>query len=210
VPSAPHPLTNLRIRTPRIELRLGSVAELRSLARVVQQGTYADEAIPFSNAWLDGIHDPGFVDEFIEYHEGSLRDARPDHWKLELLVFTNGTPIGSQRLQSERAREVSTGSLLGRRYQRRGYGTEMRAAVLQFAFRHLDTKTAWSDAWTGNDASLAVSRKLGYVPVGTTLKSPRGEPVVHQVLRLERDDFQSTVPVEVDGLSAVLSWFGID
>ena len=204
-----HPLTNLRIRTPRVELRLGSIGELRALARLAQEGIYEDAAIPFSGAWIDRIHEPGFEDETVEFYFGRLRDARPDHWHLEMLAFAGETLIGSQRLSSERKREVWTGSWLARRFQRMGYGTEMRAAVLHFAFEYLGAERACSDAWIGNLASLAVSRKLGYVDVGTEFQHPRGEPVKHQVLRLDRERFQSPVPVEVEGLAAVLPWFGI-
>jgi RimJ/RimL family protein N-acetyltransferase len=145
----------------------------------------------------------------VEFHQNRLRDARPDHWHLELLAFAGEALIGSQRLSSEREHEVWTGSWLAQRFQGMGYGTEMRAAVSHFAFEYLGAETACSDAWIGNHASLAVSRKLGYVDVGTKLQHPRGEPVEHCVLRLERESFQSPVPVEVEGLSAVLPWFGI-
>jgi RimJ/RimL family protein N-acetyltransferase len=204
-----HPLTELQIRTPRVGLRFGSVAELRALARLAQEGIYEEAAIPFSGAWIDRIGEPGFEDETVEFHQSRLRDARPDHWHLELLAFAGKTLIGSQRLSSVRESEVWTGSWLARRFQGIGYGTEMRAAVLYFAFEYLGAETACSDAWIGNEASLAVSRKLGYLDVGTELKHPRGEPVEHRVLRLERDRFQSPVPVEVKGLSSVLPWFGI-
>jgi RimJ/RimL family protein N-acetyltransferase len=207
--STHHPLTDLRIRTPRLVLRFGSVAELRALARLAQEGIYDEAATPFSGAWIDRIGEPGFEDETVEFYRSRLRDARPDHWHLELLAFAGETLIGSQRLSSEREREVWTGSWLGRRFQGMGYGTEMRAGVLYLAFEYLGAEAACSDAWIGNHASLAVSRKLGYVDVGTELQYPRGEPMEHRVLRLQRARFQSPVPVEVDGLSAVLPWFGI-
>jgi len=84
----------------------------------------------------------------------------------------------------------------------------MRAAVLHFAFSHLDVESAWSDAWKDSHASLAVSRKLGYVDAGTELHYPRGELVEHQVMRLDREHFLPPVPVAVEGLSAALPWFG--
>jgi len=208
-PATRHPLTNLRIRTPRVELRLGSIAELRALAHLARGGIYDEDAIPFSGAWIDRINEPGFEDETVEFHRSRLRDARTDHWHLELLAFTRETLIGSQRLSSEREREVWTGSWLALRFQGMGYGTEMRAAVLHFAFECLGAETACSDAWIGNCASLAVSGKLGYVDVRRELQHPRGEPVEHRVLRLERERFQSPVPVEVEGLAAVLPWFEI-
>ncbi len=42
----------------------------------------------------------------------------------------------------------------------------MRAAVLLLAFDHLGARTARSEAFADNPASLRVSEKLGYAPDG--------------------------------------------
>jgi len=94
---------------------------------------------------------------------------------------------------------ASTGSWLGAAYQGRGLGTEMRAAVLTYAFEHLGATAARSGALGGNEQSLGVSRKLGYRVVGSRMFSPRGEPVEHTDVELLREDFHSPVPVEVVG-----------
>ena len=67
-----------------------------------------------------------------------------------------------------------TGSWLGLRHQGRGIGTEMRAAVLLFAFDHLGATRARSAAFVDNPASLRVSEKLGYRPDGTETIVRRG------------------------------------
>lgn len=72
-------------------------------------------------------------------------------------------------------REVSTGSWIGMRYQRRGIGTEMRAAVLAFAFDHLGATRARTGAFADNTASLRVSERLGYRRDGTATMPRRGE-----------------------------------
>ncbi|MBY8854139.1 GNAT family N-acetyltransferase, partial [Saccharothrix sp. MB29] len=59
-------------------------------------------------------------------------------------------------------REVDTGSWLGLEHQGKGCGTEMRAAVLLFAFDHLGALAARSSAFDDNLPSHGVSRKLGY------------------------------------------------
>jgi hypothetical protein len=66
---------------------------------------------------------------------------------------------------------------------------------------------ARSGAIVGNDASLAVSRKLGYRVVDSHMVSPRGDPVEHHDLELRRDEFRSPVPVEIEGLDPSL--FGV-
>src|SRR6185312_6461241 len=77
----------------------------------------------------------------------------------------DGDIVGVQDVQGERfalLKSVATGSWLGRRYQGKGIGTEMRAAILHLAFAGLGAEYASSGAFADNDASIAVSRRLGY------------------------------------------------
>ncbi len=210
-----HELSGLRLLTPRLELRLATIAELRALARLAQAGVHDPAEMPFEVAWTDNAGSPSFVDDFLEFHRARLGASTPEDWRLELVAFVDGgEPIGSQGIGATRfavRREVSTGSWLGRDWQGRGLGTEQRAAVLSLAFDGLGAQAAVSAAWEGNHASLGVSRKLGYVESGTRLSHPRGEPLVHRILRLEHTDFRSpAVPVEIEGLAALRSYLGID
>ena len=43
----------------------------------------------------------------------------------------------------------------------------MRTAVLALAFEGLDAEIALTEAWSDNEASLGVSRSLGYLPNGS-------------------------------------------
>ncbi|SOJ57338.1 Putative succinyl-CoA transferase [Mycobacterium simulans] len=54
-------------------------------------------------------------------------------------------------------RQVGTGSWLRLRSPGRGYGTEMRAAALYFAFSELGAQVATSASYVDNPASIAVS-----------------------------------------------------
>ncbi len=178
----PHPLTRLRLRTPRLELRLPTTAELKALYLVAAAGIHDPAEMPFEVPWTDSLNET----DFLAYH----RERR------ELAVFLDGTPIGIQGL-TVRLPCVQTGSWLGRAYQGRGLGTEMRAAVLALAFEHLGADVAYSGASARNAHSLGVSRKLGYRVTGSRMFAPRGEPIEHTNLELRRDDFRSPVPVEV-------------
>jgi RimJ/RimL family protein N-acetyltransferase/predicted GNAT family acetyltransferase len=207
----PHPLTRLRVRTPRLELRLGSRAELRALAELSQQGIHDPAVMPFAIAWTDGAGEPGFVEESIEVHESRIRAWEPGDWTLHLVAFHRGRPIGVQSVRGERfedRRVADTGSWLGRAFQGQGLGTEMRAAALHLAFEGLGAEVATSGAIDGNPQSLGVSRKLGYEVVGAHMVSPRGVPVEHLDLELRRESFRSPVPVEVVGLEPLLPFFG--
>jgi RimJ/RimL family protein N-acetyltransferase len=106
-------------------------------------------------------------------------------------------------------RTIGTGSWLGRRFQGRGVGTEMRTAVVELAFRELGAVAVTSSAFEANAASRGVSRKLGYRVVGRDTMSPRGVPMPHLQLRLERSDWRGAAfPVEVEGAAACLPLFG--
>ena len=207
----PHALTRLRLRTPRLELRLATVAELRELAGVARAGIHAPGEMPFKVPWTDRTGEPGFEDAFVRFHQAAVDGWRIDRWTLNLVAFVDGRPIGSQALDAERfdhTRTVGTGSWLGRPWQGAGLGTEMRAAVLQLAFGVLGARTAKSGALLGNGQSLAVSRKLGYSEVGMSNVAPRGVPVPHHDLELAGVGFRSPVPVEIDGAEQLLGLFG--
>jgi RimJ/RimL family protein N-acetyltransferase/ribosomal protein S18 acetylase RimI-like enzyme len=205
----PHPLTRLRLRTPRLELRLPTVFELRELYRVAVAGVHDPGFMPFETAWTDGLNEPGF----LGFHAAQLKGFRSDNWDLELVAFHDGRPIGVQAVAARSfaaSRTVSTGSWLGSAFQGQGFGTEMRAAVLTLAFDGLDAARALSGAIEGNRRSLGVSRKFGYVHTGVATVSPRGVPVAHDNLELSRQRFDSPVPAEVIGLEGLLPLFGAE
>lgn len=206
------PLNELRLTTPRLELRLGTREELVELGRLAREGIHPPEEMPFAMAWTDRSGDEGFVESVVEFHEAALRDWRPAKWTLNLLVFARGRPAGSQTIAAENfasTRTVATGSWLGQRFQRQGLGTEMRSAVLELAFRELGAEAATSGAIAGNEASKRVSEKLGYTIEGMSTVSPRGEPLQHYDLRIEQDAWASPVPVEIAGLHDCLALFGL-
>lgn len=208
-----HALTGLCLRTPRLELRLATNAELHALAEVARAGIHDPAAMPFYVPWTDNSDRSGFVDEFVEHNAAALREWRTDNWSLVLVAFADRQPVGAQAIRGDRFSEtltVDTGSWLGRSWQGRGLGTELRAAVLSLAFDGLGALKATSGAIDGNPQSLGVSRKLGYRETGTKTVAPRGVPVEELLLELHRDEFVSPVPVEIVGLEGLHSHFGID
>lgn len=185
----PGPLTRLRLRTPRLELRLPTRAEARRLFTVAEAGIHDPDVMPFEVPWTDDLDEADFVAHVTAGTADSIRFA----------AFLGGEPIGIQALDVG-PDYVTTGSWLGSGYQGRGLGTEMRAAVLTYAFDHRGASVARSGAIQGNPQSLGVSRKLGYEVVGTHVVSPRGQPLEHTDVELLRARFRSPVPVSVDGV----------
>ena len=169
--------THLELRTPRLVLRPDDDAGLLELAEEARLGIHPPELMPF-------------VDVVVRRCAGGARALQ------HLAVALDGTRRATSR-EVERAvprsprrtrgrypalgatdfavtRGVETGSWLGLRHQGRGIGTEMRAAVLMFAFDHLGATRARSAAFFDNPASLRVSEKLGYRPDGTETVARRG------------------------------------
>jgi ribosomal protein S18 acetylase RimI-like enzyme len=135
----PGPLTRLRLRTPRLELRLANRAEARQLFRVAEAGIRRPDVMPFEIPWTDHLDEA----DFVAHVTGSTPDA------IRFTAFLDGAPIGVQGLDVS-PESVSTGSWLGAAYQGRGLGTEMRASVLTYAFEHRGATVARSGAIQGN------------------------------------------------------------
>jgi RimJ/RimL family protein N-acetyltransferase len=202
------PLFGLRLRTPRLELRFPARDELETLRDVALDGVHPPEFTPFSVAWTD---DPDLAD-FLGYHELRREEWSVDAWHLELGVWLEGEPVGVQAVTATdfpETRTVMTGSWLGRRFQRRGVGTEMRTAVLELAFRGLGAQVARSGAIDGNVASLRVSEKLGYRQVGRSTVAPRGETVGHADLEVSKKEWRPPFEVKIEGLGTCLPLFGV-
>jgi RimJ/RimL family protein N-acetyltransferase len=207
------PPMGLRVRTPRLELRLPSMEDLARLADVAAEGIHAPEQMPFAEPWTD--QPPAKVAlSVIQYNLGKLAAWTPGDWNLNLAVVHEGTVVGVQDVGAKDfavRRQVSTGSWLGRSFQGRGIGTEMRAAVLHLAFEGLGAQSALTEAFEGNEASIAVSRRLGYRPNGVDVVAVRGKPVRGLHYRMTREDWERhrTVPVTVSGLEPCLPFFGL-
>ncbi|MEO5877659.1 MAG: GNAT family N-acetyltransferase [Streptosporangiaceae bacterium] len=207
------PLTGLRLRTPRLELRLPSPDELAELATLAAHGVHEPDVMPFLIPWTD--RPPAEVGlGVVQHHWLQLGAWTPDDWSLNLTVFHAGTVVGAQSISARDLailREVSTGSWLGKHHQGQGIGTEMRAAVLHLAFAGLNAREARSSAFADNHASLAVSRRLGYRPDGIDRHVIRGTATTDQRLRLTRADWTQnhTTPVTVEGLTPCLPLLGL-
>jgi RimJ/RimL family protein N-acetyltransferase len=207
------PLFGLRLRTPRLELRLPSLADLDELAGLAAAGVHDPAVQPFGVPWTDVPPDQR-ARNLLQFHLRQLGVWSPQDWTLNLVVDLGGSIAGTQGISGRDfalLREVHTGSWLGQRYHRQGIGTEMRAAVLHLAFAGLGAEYATSEAFTDNAASLGVSRKLGYVFDGTYRQVIRGKPATQQRLRLDRAGWRAhrTTEVQITGLAECLPDFGL-
>jgi RimJ/RimL family protein N-acetyltransferase len=207
------PLFGLRLRTPRLELRVPDLDDLGALGDLAAGGVHDPERQPFAAAWTD-VPPEQAARSTVQWQWHQWSRWSPDDWELGFVVAAEGRVIGTQSLGAKQfatLREIGTGSWLGRHHQGRGYGTEMRAAVLDLAFDGLGAEYATSEAFADNEASYRVSRKLGYADNGVDRHVVRGRPVVGRRLRLDRAGWAAhrRVPVAVAGLAPCLPMFGL-
>lgn len=210
----PHPywpLFDLRIRTPRLELRVPTDDDFPALLDAIDAGIHDPALMPFSFAWTDA-EPPVRRTNAVQHWWRTRAEWTADKWDLELAVEFEGTLVGVQGIHTRRfpvLRTVATGSWLTRRVQGRGIGREMRAATLQFAFEALGAEVAESGAFADNAASLAVSRALGYEHDGVSREAPRGDARELIRLRLPRDRWVCGYDVTFAGVDACLPFFGL-
>lgn len=90
---------------------------------------------------------------------------KSDHWVLGIALRKSGELIGTMGLGNIDwiARHGTTGSLIGEeRYRGRGYGTEAKMLLLEWAFNELNLRKVFSRALDFNGRSIRYSEKCGY------------------------------------------------
>jgi RimJ/RimL family protein N-acetyltransferase len=208
------PLFDLRIKTPRLQLRLPTEELCDQLIDTILAGVHHPDRMPFSVPWTRAPREE-LPFNTLSYLWQELARFKQDDWALPLAVVIDGMAVGVQALIAKSfpiTRQVDSGSWLGLEYQGHGYGTEMRAAALHFAFSELGAEVATSSSFVDNPASIAVSRRNGYQDNGVDRMAREGVMVEHLRLRLTRDDWQRhrAVDVQVDGFDACRPLFGLD
>jgi len=178
-------MTDLRLRTPRLELRWPSQADLAALGELAAAGIHDPEVQPFGVPWTD-VPPAERARAVLQYQYGLWAAWRPSAWSLELAVVRDEVVVGLQGISGHDfavSRQVASGSWLGQAHQGQGIGTQMRAAILFLAFEGLDAQYAVSAAYEYNAASLGVSRKLGYAEDGFDVRAVRGRPAARPPAR---------------------------
>lgn len=205
------PLFELSITTPRLILRPPSLDDLDELGDRAAEGIHEEGFMPFLFPWSEASPEDR-ARSTILYNFRKWGEFAAADWSLPLVVVHEGQVVGTQEIMGKDfpvTREVSTGSWLGRRFQGKGIGTEMRTAVLHLAFAGLGARYAVTHAFVDNHASLTVTRKLGYREDGISVHDRKGEPVATQRFRLAAEDWTEPPGFEIRGLTKCLPLFGL-
>ncbi|THV29122.1 GNAT family N-acetyltransferase [Glycomyces paridis] len=208
------PVYRIRLRTERLELRVPDLDDLVALADQAAAGIHDPSFMPFAEPWTDAPPlERGRAT--VQYQMRAVMSAAPEDWTLPFVAVHEGAVIGMQEIAAKEfalTREVLTGSWLGLAHHGRGLGTEMRAAVLAFAFDGLGAEWATSASMEGNGPSQGVSRRLGYRADGIAHLVVKGERRTERRWRLGRGDWEAhrEHPVAIDGLDdAALAALGL-
>ena len=208
------PLFGLAVRTPRLELRYPTDEDLLTLAELATDIEQRGGIQPFSVPWHRGPADE-VRRRLLQYHWARRGDWSPEAWRLELVTVVDGAVVGTQGVHPVGrlavSRTVATGSWLGRAHQGQGIGTEMREAVLHLAFAGFGVLRAETGAIEGNEPSLGVTRKLGYLPNGDGVGIDGEERRRELRFALERADWEARRrdDIEVVGLEPCLPLLGL-
>jgi RimJ/RimL family protein N-acetyltransferase len=202
------PFAALRVRTPTLELRYPDDDDLVALARVAAGGVHEPATMPFMVPWTRA-ESPALERGVLQFGWRQRASLTRNDWRVTFAVIHDGEPVGIQGVEAKHfatRRTVETGSWLARGAQGRGIGTEMRAAVLHFAFAGLGAEEAMSGSFVDNPASAAVSRHNGYAPNGEEICEREGEAVRMQrwVLTRARWAPRRRDDVTIEGLDACL------
>jgi RimJ/RimL family protein N-acetyltransferase len=207
------PLFDLTIRTPRVELRPPNDHDVFALAELASKGIHDPDEMPFRLPWTDAPS-PTLERNALQFHWRIRASWTVENWHLPFAVWHDGVIVGQQDILATdylHTRTFESGSWLGRAFQGRGIGKEMRAAVLHLGFEGLSAQRAETGAYDHNVASLGVTRALGYEPNGDTIVAPRGEPQTELAFKMSRATFERVrrEDITIENLEPCLPMFGL-
>jgi RimJ/RimL family protein N-acetyltransferase len=210
------PLFDLRLTTPDLELRPMTEADLPEVAQVIPDDLEVDPAM----ARFAGLDPRGQLGvNAAQTYWRALGGWTVDSWRLVFSVRHDGRIVGSQALEGDdflQLRTVDSWSYLGHEARGRGWGKQMRRAVLTLAFEHLAAEHAITSAWHDNAASLGVSRSLGYTDNGIERhrrddgSGTRADDMVHlRMTRAQWDTSSGSNGITVEGFDPCRPFFGL-
>ena len=214
-PLSAYPPLNVQVHTPRLSL-LGATDELlERLVPTVRKGVATEPPWPFDDPISLYEDNPEREWRWLRAVWSGRGRVSAGSWRLYFVVAIDGEPVGMQDLigiDFATFGTVTTFSWLSPDVRGRGFGKEMRQAVLHLAFEGLRAREAGSDAFVDNGASNRVSEALGYVPNGVSWDTRRGEPAQIKCWRLTREQWaeQRRDDIELAAVADCLPVLGID
>ena len=185
------PLFDLRVRTPRLELRYIDDELATELALLALKGIHDSATMPFGIPWTD-VASPQLERNTMQFYWRCRAELTPKDWSMNLATIVDGAVVGTTGLMAHNfptIRQFETGSWLGRDHQGKGLGKEMRIASLQLGFIGFGAEHATTGAWTDNGPSLGVTHSLGYLENGYKRMLRRDDADKLALFEMSRADF---------------------
>jgi len=209
------PLFDIGVTTPRLALRPITDDVSVALAELAANGVHDPAFAPFAVPWTD--LPPGELERgVLQFHWRTRAETSPQQWRVQFAAFVGDEIIGATDLAATDFRvhrEFETGSWLGRDFQGRGLGKEMRLATISFGFLGLGAQWATTGAWHDNGPSLGVTESLGYQRTGTKRSMRRDRSDVHISYEMNRTHFEAELrrdDIEIECPDSVRELLGID
>ena len=208
------PLFDLRVVTPRLELRYVDDALAVELAQLAARGIHDRDFMPFAMPWTDA-ESPLLERSSMQWYWRCRAETSTSRFHLPLAVIVDGRPAGTTSLDATDfpvLRQFESGSWLGREFQGRKLGIELRHATLHLGFEGLGATLATTSAFFDNGPSLGVTRHLGYTAVGVTRKVRRDVSADSLNFQMTDEHWRRDVrrdDITIDGLEPCLPLLGL-
>ncbi len=207
------PLAELEVTTPVLRLCHVTDGLADELAHLAAEGIHDPATMPFSVPWTDAVS-PELERNTVQYFQQTRAEVSTEHWDVPMAVVVGDKAVGVCVVTADgfpARRMVSTGSWLGRRYQGRGLGREMRTAALQLIFAGFDADLACTRAWHDNAASLGVTRSLPYAQTGSSRQSRRGvfDTMLEFTMTRAQWDTMRRSDIQLVGVDAAIDQLGL-
>jgi RimJ/RimL family protein N-acetyltransferase len=208
------PLFDLRVVTPRLELRYIDDTLGTELALLAAKGIHDPDFMPFAIPWTD-VPSPELERNAMQWYWRCRAETSATRFHLAFAVVIDDRVVGTTGLDATDfplLRQFESGSWLGHEFQGRGLGIEMRRATLHLGFAGLGATLATTMAFHDNGPSLGVTRHLGYTPTGTCRKVRRGEAAELLQFEMTKDQWEQSLrsdDIEIEALEPCLPLFGL-
>jgi RimJ/RimL family protein N-acetyltransferase len=166
--------------------------------------------MPFLIPWTD-VDATDIQPNTLKYYWRCRAASGPNHRDLPFAVIREDRVVGCATLAGRDfplLRQFEIRSWLGREFQGRGLGRELREAALHLGFEGLSATLAKTAAFEDNAPSLGVTRGLGYAPNGSDRGVRRGRSATILVFSLEVGDWTTRLrrnDISIHGLDDCLT-----
>lgn len=205
------PHAGLSISVGHMRLCWATDDMLAALAELAAEGEQPPQEHPFHSEWslASPVERARWVLQQQWKHRGNVTEGVLN---FQLAVLYKDEPVGLQIARSvdwQTTRVAETGAWLGHKYQRQGWGTQMRALICELLFNGFDALEVHSASFVDNHGAIGVSRKLGFSPNGTVWADRAGERVEVERFRLPKEKWAQRrleafpAPVRMEGVEKV-------